>query len=61
MTSKEILTYKITTLRTMADAPPCPDCGTCVTAWIETTNGNWQLLCMECLQRWGTDWRGTGE
>jgi hypothetical protein len=41
-----------------ATLPDCPDCfGLGMMVALETTAGNWQLLCLQCLGRWGTTWR----
>jgi hypothetical protein len=51
--------FKRTDLDASVDAtvPDCPGCTSDETMMIETSAGNWQLLCLNCIGRWGTDWK----
>lgn len=37
--------------------PDCTKCKSTETVAIETTAGNWQVLCLTCLRRFGTTWK----
>lgn len=41
--------------------PACPGCESKDTVMMETTSGNWQMLCLACMKRWGSDWRPAKE
>lgn len=37
--------------------PACPGCKSRSTFMLETTSGKWQLVCTDCMKRWGSDWK----